>query len=401
MNPSLSDYFYVLIKWKKFIILNLFIIAAIASGYSLLIQNTYKASTVVMVSPDYSLGMSSITSLLGSKSPAASLGSRLFGGSSETEDVIFGILNSKTAIVNVIDRFNLMEYYNVPDNNYDRAIKAFTQDINFDLTQNNFIEINVVNKSPVIAAEIANYYVRILDSLNLKINSESARSNRLFIERRYLKNLEDLRVAEDSLYTLQKKYGIVAIPEQIELAYKAAAEIEAQLFQKELFLEVLRNQFGEDSPQYQSLIAELQIIKNKIDRLKKSNEITKTSNVFLPFKELPHISISYLRIFREVEIQSKILEIILPMYEQAKVEEIKNIPTVVVIDKAEPPQLKNKPRRSLIVLGFMFLGLFIMLPLVFRMESILNKVSLRNPLEEKELKYYKTLIKLYRTKYYK
>lgn len=401
MNPSLSDYFYVLIKWKKFIILNLFIIAAIASGYSLLIQNTYKASTVVMVSPDYSLGMSSITSLLGSKSPAASLGSRLFGGSSETEDIIFGILNSKTAIVNVIDRFNLMEYYNVPDNNYDRAIKAFTQDINFDLTQNNFIEINVVNKSPVIAAEIANYYVRILDSLNLKINSESARSNRLFIERRYLKNLEDLRVAEDSLYTLQKKYGIVAIPEQIELAYKAAAEIEAQLFQKELFLEVLRNQFGEDSPQYQSLIAELQIIKNKIDRLKKSNEITKTSNVFLPFKELPHISISYLRIFREVEIQSKILEIILPMYEQAKVEEIKNIPTVVVIDKAEPPQLKNKPRRSLIVLGFMFLGLFIMLPLVFRMESILNKVSLRNPLEEKELKYYKTLIKLYRTKYYK
>lgn len=401
MNPSLSDYFYVLIKWKKFIILNLFIIVAVASGYSLLIQNTYKASTVVMVSPDYSLGMSSITSLLGSKSPAASLGSRLFGGSSETEDIIFGILNSKTAIVNVIDRFNLMEYYNVPDNNYDRAIKAFTQDINFDLTQNNFIEINVVNKSPFIAAEIANYYVRILDSLNLKINSESARSNRLFIERRYLKNLEDLKVAEDSLYTLQKKYGIVAIPEQIELAYKAAAEIEAQLFQKELFLEVLRNQFGEDSPQYQSLIAELQIIKNKIDRLKKSNEITKTSNVFLPFKELPHISISYLRIFREVEIQSKILEIILPMYEQAKVEEIKNIPTVVVIDKAEPPQLKNKPRRSLIVVGFMFLGLFIMLPMVFRMESILNKVSLRNPLEEKELKYYKTLIKLYRTKYYK
>jgi tyrosine-protein kinase Etk/Wzc len=345
--------------------------------------------------------MSSITSLLGSKSPAASLGSRLFGGSSETEDIIFGILNSKTAILNVIDRFKLMEYYKISDNNYDKVIKAFTQDINFDLTQNNFIEINVVNKSPIIAAEIANYYVHILDSLNLKINSESARSNRLFIERRYLKNLDDLRIAEDSLYNLQKRYGVVAIPEQIELAYKAAAEIEAQLFQKELFQEVLRNHYGKDSPQYQSMVAELQIIKNKIDQLKKSSEISKTSNVFLPFKELPHISISYLRIFREVEIQSKILEFILPMYEQAKVEEIKNIPTVVIIDKAEPPRLKNKPRRSLIVLGFMFLGIFVMLPLVFRMESILNKSSLRNPLEEKELKYYKTITKLYRTKYYK
>jgi uncharacterized protein involved in exopolysaccharide biosynthesis len=54
MNPSLSDYFYILIKWKKFIIVNLFLIGALSSGYSLLIQNTYKASTVVMVSPDYS-----------------------------------------------------------------------------------------------------------------------------------------------------------------------------------------------------------------------------------------------------------------------------------------------------------------------------------------------------------
>ncbi len=44
----------------------------------------------------------------------------------------------------------------------------------------------------------------------------------------------------------------------------------------------------------------------------------------------------------------------MPMYEQAKVEEQKSIPTIMVIDKAVPPELKYSPKRSVIILGFSF-----------------------------------------------
>ncbi len=46
--------------------------------------------------------------------------------------------------------------------------------------------------------------------------------------------------------------------------------------------------------------------------------------------------IEYFRIYREVEIQSKIMEVTLPLFEQAKMEEHKSIPTILVIDEAVP-----------------------------------------------------------------
>ncbi len=397
-NPSISDYLFILIKWKRFLLVNLIVVGLITAGISLLIPNTYKSSAVVMISPESSMGLSGLTGLLSGKSSGASLGSKLLGGSNSSEDMILGILNSKTAILNTINKFHLLEYYNIEDKNYDKAVKIFVNDISFDVNQNGFIEINVVNKNPRLSADIANYFVVLLDSLNNKINSESAKNNRLFIEKRYLKNLDDLKNAEDSLFKFQKKYGVVAVPEQLQLSYKAAAEIEAQLFQKQVVIELLLKQYGESSPQYQIALNELTILKNKVAELKNSQNISQSSNVFLPFKEFPDIAISYLRIYREVEIQSKILEVVLPMYEQAKVEEVKSIPTVMVIDNATSPQIKYRPQRSFLVLACLFLCSFIFIPLVFRMESITSRTELKNPLEEKELKYYKYITRFYRIK---
>jgi uncharacterized protein involved in exopolysaccharide biosynthesis len=45
-----------------------------------------------------------------------------------------------------------------------------------------------------------------------------------------------------------------------------------------------------------------------------------------------------------VEIQYKILQFIAPLYEQAKVEENRSTPSVVVLDHASVPELKAKPK---------------------------------------------------------
>ena len=55
----------------------------------------------------------------------------------------------------------------------------------------------------------------------------------------------------------------------------------------------------------------------------------------------------------------------MPMYEQAKVEEQKSIPTIMVIDKAVPSQIKYSPKKSVIILGTFFLALFIFIPFIF------------------------------------
>ena len=265
-RPEFSNYLYVLYKWKKFIIINLFIVAVIAVIITLLIPNQYKSTATIMIPPDNQSGLSGLsglTGLLGGKSSLASMGSRLFGVSNTSEDVLLGIINSRSALTNIIEKFNLKDYYGIDDNNIDKIIKAFRDDISSEPNDYGMIDISIINKDPGVSAAMANYIVHLVDSVNIKINIERARNNRTFIEKRYLQNVADLKNAEDSLYKFQRKYGIVAVPEQLEVTVKAAAEIEAELFKKEMESYFVKQTYGENSPQYQGIQAALALLRNK------------------------------------------------------------------------------------------------------------------------------------------
>ena len=69
------------------------------------------------------------------------------------------------------------------------------------------------------------------------------------------------------------------------------------------------------------------------------------------FNTLPSLGLENARLIREVELQSTIQEILIPQFEQAKLEETKNIPTLQIIDKPKVALNKTKPKRSLIVIG--------------------------------------------------
>ena len=393
------EYIYILYKWKKFLFINLLIVALVTTGLVLLIPNEYKSTATIMIPPDNQMGLGGLTSLLGGKSSIASAGSRLFGMSNTSEDMLLGILNSRTALVDVINKFNLMDYYEIDDNNMDKVIKAFRNDISTDPNEFGMIDFSIINKDPNVSAKMANYLVTLVDSMNIEFSIQRARNNRIFIEKRYLQNVADLRKAEDSLYKFQKKYGIVAVPEQLEVTVKAAAEIESELMKKEMESFFVLQGYGENSPQYQGIQMEINMLKKKVQELKNSPNLGATSNILFPFKEMPNIAIQYLRAYREVEIQQSILEIVMPMYEQAKVEEQKSMPTIMLMDKAVAPELKYSPKRSVIILGVLFLVLFILVPFVFFGEKAVNREIFQNPLQVKEANFFKRILKIYRMKF--
>lgn len=398
-ESKFSDYIYILFKWKKFILINLFIIGLLTTIIAFLIPNQYKATATIMIPPESQMGLGSLTSLLGGKTSIASAGSRLFGMSSTSEDLLLGIINSRTAVTDVINKFNLMEYYDIDDNNMDKTIKAFQSDILADPNEFGMIEFSIINKDAEISAQIANYLVTLVDSLNIEFNIKQAKNNRIFIEKRYFQNVNDLKRAEDSLYKFQRKYGIVAVPEQLEVTVKAAAEIESELIKRELQSFLILQGYGENSPQYQGIQSEIKLLKNKVQDLKSSPNLGSSSNILFAFKDMPDIAINYLRNYREVEIQQSILEIVMPMYEQAKVEEQKSIPTIMLIDKAVPPQLKYSPKRATIILGLLLLFTFILIPLVFTFEKVMKREVFQNPLQKKGANLVNKIIKLYKMKY--
>lgn len=380
-KPGILDYLGVMYKWKNFILAVVILVTVVSVVISYLIPEKFKASTVVVVPQGSDMGLGGLTGLLGGKSSTAALGAKLFGISSSSEDLLLGILNSRTSLVNVIEKYNLAEYYEVDDGNTDKILRSFAKDLAFSPNEWGMIEVEVINEDPVLAADIANYFVVLLDSLNRKINVEQATNNRLFIEKRYLQNVLDLKNAEDSLYTFQKKYGVFAVPEQLEAAVKASAELESQVVKQEIALLLMQEQFGKESQQAAMIAAELNLLKGKVMELKQSDKLSNPSNVFLPFKEVPSLTLQYFRYFREIEIQSTILEVVLPLYEQAKVEEQKSLPTVMVLDAAVPPKLKDSPKRMLIVLFGFFISFFAVSVLVFTNEYFLKTETPSSALE--------------------
>ena len=192
-SRNFSDYIYILYKWRKFILINLLLVTIISTIIALIIPNKYKATATIMIPPDTQSAFGGLTSLLSGKSTLSSMGSKLFGATGTSEDVLLGILNSRTALTDVINKFNLIDYYEISENNIDKTIKAFRKDLSADPNEYGMIEISVINKDPKVAAAISNYFVRLIDSMNIVLNIKRAKDNRIFIEQRYLKNLQDCR----------------------------------------------------------------------------------------------------------------------------------------------------------------------------------------------------------------
>lgn len=72
----------------------------------------------------------------------------------------------------------------------------------------------------------------------------------------------------------------------------------------------------------------------------------------------PQLLMEQERLIREVQINSTLYIELKKQYELAKIEEIKNIPIINVMDPARPAVKKERPRRSTIVLTLFFISFF-------------------------------------------
>lgn len=348
------DYLYVLVKKRKFIITTVLAAAIITSVVTLLLPNWYAATASVLPPKRPGGLLSLLEGSFGSiLKTLPGVGGR-FGVSQESYSYL-AILNSRTAMEEVVRKFELIKVYDVDDGMMEKAIKKLRSNAEFELATEGNIAITVYDKDPPRAAAIANYFVELLNRLSADLGSREARGNREFIERRYQQNQRDLKNAEDSLKAFQEKTGIYALPEQVESAIKAASELKTEALTKEVELGIAKRSLGVENPRTQTLRLEVAELNKKFLEMKLGTPDwfeEQSPSLFVPFKNVPELGTTYLRLYREFQIQNKLMEFLLPLYEQAKIDEKKDTPVVLVLDTAVPPQRKSKPKRTLIVLIF-------------------------------------------------
>jgi capsule polysaccharide export protein KpsE/RkpR len=381
---NILDYFSILLKRRKIIIINFIIFAFVSVVISLIMPKTYKAASIIMPSGTTGGGLLSGMSL---NLPGGAFSS-LFGGASEETNSLLAIIKSRTIAENTIKKFNLIERYNTA--NMEDALKAFTNylytsyeeegtiEVEFEVSTGFFHFDQEEEEARKLCAEITNFLVSELDRLNTMLQTKQAKSYRIFIEKRYEENKKEIEKIENEIKEFSEKSGMISLPDQLSAAITAAAEFESQIAIKEVEFEVLKKILNKDNPQIKKIGTELQELHNKLNEMKLGGSEKDLLPIFPAFAKAPALGIKYIRLQRENEVQNLIYQFLTQQYEQAKLQEAKDTPSIQIIDEAVPPIRKSKPVRSLIVIISSLVGIFIGIFLAFFKEYF-YRLSITDP----------------------
>jgi uncharacterized protein involved in exopolysaccharide biosynthesis len=264
------------------------------------------------------------------------------------------ILQSRTVREEVAVRFNLQEVYDQKD--IEKTLEELDDNVSFTIGKEGQIVISVLDKSPERAANMANTFVMLLDSLNRNFKITRARNNRVLVEKRFNENVNTLGKVETQLKQFQEKHGVIDIPEQTKAAILGAAELQAQVYATEIELGVKEQYLKTDHASIVEGRAMLRELKRKLNEMEGSslpqatNGHAEAPRLFIPFTQVPELGLQYARLYREVLVQNKLFEFLFQMYEQAKIQEAKDSPTVQVLDQGKVAIRKAKPKRMIMVL---------------------------------------------------
>ena len=371
-SKSFTDFLIILVRRRKLIFWNLFIVSLLALIISFLIPKWYSSTANIL--PPKSGGLlgdiGSISSTI--KDLSKSLG-RLGSVSDEAYNYL-AILQSRTSMEKTINKFNLRKVYDFDEDDYiEDIINELENNVDFNVEDEGNITIKVTDESPERAAEMSNYFVEVLNQISINLGTLEAKNNREFIEKRYIQSLDDIKRVEDSLQVFSKKYAVYSIADQTKEAISVAAELQAKIEMKKIELQLIQKSYGNDSPLVLDSKLVINEMRKKLEKMGVSDSDSDSNiKLFTPFSQLPEVGVKYLRLKAEYELQSKILEFVVPMYEQAKIEEKKDVPVCVVLDKAVPAEKKAGPKKAIIVLAAFLVSFMFSIVVVLILEALEN-----------------------------
>ena len=389
---NLLDYLRVIRKQRRMLI-RLFCSAILLTMVvSLLLPKVYESTASILPQIDSKEGLGGLGSLLalsgsggagGAGALAQGLGITLPGMPATPTDIFVAMLKSRIMADAVIKQFDLMKLYKAKT--MQDARKDLESDTKITVSKEKVIKVTVEAKSPQLASDIANFYVANLDRLNRTLNVTKSGQNRVFIEKRLVETKVNLAKAEEVMKEFQTKNKAVHLEAQGRAAIEAAAMIQAQISATEVQLQVMESYLMPDNPDVVRMRSGLGELKKQLALL----EFGKGGKGQLPgdrmhpaFITVPSLVLEYARLLREVKVQEALYTMLTSQYEQAKIAEARDTPSVQVLDQGVPAEKKSRPRIGLNMMIAGVLALFLGIFLAFFREYL---EKMKREVEEKTM----------------
>ena len=360
---SLLDLLIVLAKHKR-VVLGVPAVAAVAAAIiSLLLPNIYTGTTRILPPQQSASAATAMLNQLGGALGgfAGAAGGAL--GIRNPNDLYVGMLKSRTVADNIIARFDLNKIYE--EGLQSSARNMLQRNTTISAGRDGIISIEVDDKDPKRAADLANAYVDELTKLTKVLAVTEASQRRLFFERQLVQAKDNLTAAEVAARQGLQKGGLAQVDAQGRSIIEVTARLRAQISAKEVQLGAMRTFAAEGNPELQRTQDELQALKRELGRIEGSLPVAVAGKG----GEAGHTGLDNLGRLRDVKYYEFLYELLAKQYELAKIDEAKDATIIQIMDKAIEPDRKSKPRRTLIVLISTFVALLVSILWVFAREA--------------------------------
>jgi len=338
---------------------------------SLLITPMFASTTKIL--PPQQQQSSTVSAMLGQLGGLAGAAGGLAGLKSPN-DLYVGLLESRRISDSLIQRFKLTERYGSTMEGARRALTANSEIRSG--SKDGMLTITVIDKDPQVAADIANAYADELARLTQSMALTEASQRRVFFEKQLAEAKDQLANAEVAMRTTQEKTGLIQPEAQVQAIIENASRLKGTIAAKEVELSAMRTFATGQNPEILRTQEELRGLKAQLAKLEESRPAN-DRNFLVPTHKLPEVGIEYVRRMRDVKYYETMFEMLSKQFELAKIDEAKNASLIQVLDKAIPAEQKYKPKRSVIVLIAVVIGL--VLGILFAFVKYAFQGSQRNP----------------------
>ncbi len=364
---NLFDLLIVLAK-HKLMVLGFPLVAGVWSIISsLMLPNIYTATTKILPPQQAQSGAASMLAQLGGLAGAAGG----LAGIKNPSDLYIGMMKSRTVADNIIQRFDLLKIPGETATKLPSGARAELAGVTVIAAgKDGIINIDVDDKDPKRAADLANAYVEELMKLTQVLAVTEASQRRLFFERQLGQAKESLAKAEAAARGAMQSGGLMLVEGQGRTLVETTARLRGQITVKEVQIGAMRSFATDRNPDMRMAQQELDALKYELARLEGAGTSAHTKTGADRSPDKAGSGIDSVRLLRDVKYQETVYELLAKQFELAKIDEAKESTVVQVLDKAIEPDRKSKPTRSRIVMVAVFAALLIGVIGAFVLEAL-------------------------------
>ena len=346
---SLLDLLQVVVDNLRLLLLAPLAAGLLALGISFAIPPTFTATTKFMPPQQQQSAAAAMLQGLGALGGLAGAAS----GLKNPADQYVAFLKSRTIQDALIDRFKLTERY---ETNYrEDARKVLGANALIASGKDGLITIDASDKEPEFAAQLANAHVAELGLLLNRLAVTEAQQRRVFFEKQLTNAKDHLVKAEQALKSSGVNSG--ALKASPQMAVEGLAKLKAGITAQEIKLASMRGYLTESAPDFKQAQTELSALRAQLTRAEREEPISGGDS-------------DYIAKFREFKYQETLFDLFAKQYEMARVDESREGAVIQVVDAAQPPERKSKPKKAMIaILTTLAVG-FVLLIFVFVRQAL-------------------------------